>query len=141
MGEGPPIWGGIADYLSGVPLGVLITLFGGGDIMLYLCYGALQFGYGESIRQVGVYSVPIGGDGYTTKIRIKKFPHNLCIKKDCCIFVLVLCSVFPPWGQSIRTKIRNIVGTTKKKISYYSPLKWLSITSMLISTKVLLTSG
>ena len=42
MGEGPPIWGGMADYLSGVPLGVLITLFGGGDIMLYLCYGALQ---------------------------------------------------------------------------------------------------
>jgi len=33
---------------------------------------------------------PIGGDGYTTKIRIKKFPHKLCIKKDCCIFVLML---------------------------------------------------
>ena len=28
-----------------------------------------------------------------TKIRIKKFLYKLCIKKDCCIFVLVLWSV------------------------------------------------
>jgi hypothetical protein len=28
-----------------------------------------------------------------TKIRIKKFLYKLCIKKDCCIFVLVLWCV------------------------------------------------
>ena len=41
MGEGPPIWGGVSDNMTGVPHGVLITLFGGGDIMLYLCTDAL----------------------------------------------------------------------------------------------------
>ena len=27
---------------------------------------------------------------YITKINIKKLPHKLCIKKVCCIFVLML---------------------------------------------------
>jgi hypothetical protein len=76
----------VGDKLSG-------ELFGRYKYNVYLCYGALNFSGGERGRQVGVYSVPIVCDGYTTKISIKKLPHKLCIKKVCCIFVLMLWSL------------------------------------------------
>jgi len=78
--------GGRGDTLS--PL-----LFGSLKYYSYLCIGALLFPLPQSVGQVGVYSVPIVCDGYTTKISIKKLPHKLCIKKVCCIFVLMLWSL------------------------------------------------
>jgi hypothetical protein len=87
-----------------------------GDIFVYvknysyLCIDALKCGGGERGRQVGVYSVPIVCDGYTTKISIKKLPHNLCIKKDCRIFVLML------WCVGIGDSILPSLTTLKVRV-------------------------